>query len=239
MIDFHAHFLPGIDDGAEDVRTGIAMLRESRRQGIDLIVATPHFYADEDDPESFLTRRDDAYARLRGAMDSIDESFPEILLGAEILFFPGMSVAEELIELKVDRAPLLLIEPPMIPWSNSMLDEIELTGENLRCLPVIAHVDRYMRILRDESLFDRLADRRMLIQVNADFFIRPASREAALSYLRDGRIHFIGSDCHNMGERAPNLGPAADIIARSGLSIALEAVDRRVSDLLKRFCCIE
>ena len=50
MVDFHSHFLPGIDDGAADVPTGAEMLRESYRQGVRLMCATPHFYADEDAP---------------------------------------------------------------------------------------------------------------------------------------------------------------------------------------------
>lgn len=234
MIDFHSHFLPGIDDGADSVRTSLSMLRESRRQGVDLIFATPHFYADEDDPKSFLLRRNEAYARVLSAASSVVDSFPGILLGAEILYFPGMSVADELYELRMGSAPLILIEPPMIPWSDSMLDEIELTGRNLQCIPVIAHVDRYMRILRDNSLFDRLKDRQVLIQVNAGCFIRSASRAAALEHLRDGRIHFIGSDCHNMRERAPNMGEAAEIIARCGAAGQHEAIDRRLSLFLEK-----
>ena len=234
MIDIHSHFLPGIDDGSDSVRTSLSMLRESRRQNVDLIVATPHFYADEDDPESFLSRRSDACVRLQAAMASIQETFPRILLGAEIMYFPGMSVADELYELRLGGAPLLLIEPPMISWTDSMLDEIELTGRNLHCIPMIAHVDRYMYMLRDNSLIERLEERRLLTQVNASFFIRAMSRAFALELLRDDRIHFIGSDCHNMGERAPNMGTAAEIIAENGEADKLETLDRRVRYFLEK-----
>lgn len=234
MIDMHSHFLPEIDDGSDSIETSLGMLLESYSQGVDLIAATPHFYADEDDPESFLARRNDAYDRLQAAMASVRESFPRILLGAEILYFPGMSVADELYEMRLGGAPLLLIEPPMIPWTDSMLDEIELTGRNLHCIPMIAHVDRYMYMLRDNSLIDRLGQRRLLTQVNASFFIRPMSRPFALELLRDDRIHFIGSDCHNMGERAPNMGTAAEIIAENGEADKLETLDRRVRYFLEK-----
>jgi protein-tyrosine phosphatase len=233
MIDFHSHFLPGIDDGSDCVETSLAMLHESYRQGVRLMFATPHFYADEDDPESFLLRRSHAYRELREAIaERQDTEIPEILLGAEILFFPGMSVAEELVELGMERTPFLLIEPPMMPWSNSMLDEIELTGENLRRIPVIAHVDRYMRMLRDSTLIDRLKGRRMLVQVNASFFLYDSQR--ALDYLRQNRIQFIGSDCHNMEQRAPNMGPAEEIIRLDGASDSFEAMNKRIFSLLGR-----
>lgn len=233
MIDFHSHFLPSIDDGSDSVETSLAMLRESRSQGVDLIFATPHFYADEDDPETFLSRRNAAYTLLKRAMAEEDGDYPQILLGAEILYFPGMSDAEELYELRMGDSPLLLIEPPMMPWTNAMLDEVELIGANLHCIPVIAHVDRFMRFLRDDSLFDRLEDRKVLIQVNANFFLRSETSSLALRYLREERIHFIGSDCHNMDERSPNMGPASVVISDAGLAQAQALIDRRLYRFLK------
>ena len=211
MVDFHAHILPDVDDGAKDVNTSLEMLRESRRQGVDIICATPHFYADQDDPRSFLERRNIAWRRLRRNM-APEEDWPEVRLGAEVLFFPGMSGAEEMKELCLEGTPFLLIEPPMRRWTEAMLEEIEECGSNLKVAPVIAHVDRYMRLLRDDSLLKRLKGRRMFAQVNASFFLHPSSYDKAMESLKDGLIHFIGTDCHNIHDRAPDLGPAADLI---------------------------
>lgn len=233
MVDCHSHFLPSVDDGADCVETSLEMLEESRRQGVSLMVATPHFYADEDDPESFLERRAAAYRRLCRHMKEEGGDYPEIMLGAEILYFPGMSVAEELFDLRMGESPLLLIEPPMMPWSDNMLDEVELTGQNLNCVPIIAHVDRYMRMLRDYTLLDRLMKRNVYVQVNASFFIRPSTALMALDYLRNGCIHFIGSDCHNMEERAPNMGQAAEILAEEGAARALKELNDQVYSLLE------
>ena len=170
MVDFHSHILPEMDDGADSVETSLAMLRESFRQDVDLICATPHFYADEEDPKSFLRRRSEAYSRLKAAMGD-GEGFPRILLGAEVLYFPGISVAEEMRQLCLAGTFLLLVEPPMLPWTEAMLDEIESCVDSLRCVPVIAHIDRYMRLLNDPSLLDRVSERKMLIQANAAFFL--------------------------------------------------------------------
>ena len=74
MIDFHSHVLPGIDDGSDSVETSLRMLDMWRAQKIDCICATPHFYADEDDPESFLSRRSQAYSRLREAIEACKEA---------------------------------------------------------------------------------------------------------------------------------------------------------------------
>ena len=68
MIDFHSHILPQMDDGADCVETSLAMLRKSFRQGVDAIVSTSHFYADEDYPQRFAERRLKAFQILEEAM---------------------------------------------------------------------------------------------------------------------------------------------------------------------------
>ena len=214
MIDFHSHILPDMDDGSDSVETSLEMLRVSRKQGVTLLCATSHFYADEEDPASFLARRTEAWRALRDAMEP-GEEYPAVLLGAEILFFPGISVSEEIRSLTLERTPFLLVEPPMMTWSEDMLEEIDECGRSLHCIPVIAHVDRYMRMLNDDSLLERAARRRVLIQFNAGAFLRSGFREKALAFLQGGKIHFLGSDCHDTVRRRPNLGDAYDVIASS------------------------
>ena len=231
MIDFHSHILPGMDDGADCVETSLAMLRESRRQGVDLICSTSHFYADEEDPRTFLSRRSEAYSRLLAAMEDPSE-YPKILLGAEVLYFPGISVAEEVRELCLENSPFLLIEPPMMPWSESMLDEVEQCGETLGCVPVIAHIDRYMRMLNDYKLFERVKNRKVLVQVNASFFLHRDTEDFALECLQKGRFQFIGSDCHDMERRCPNMGDAADVIHEAGADGSLIELNDRLYQLV-------
>ena len=233
MVDFHSHILPEMDDGADSVETSLAMLRESSRQGVDLICATPHFYADEEDPKSFLQRRSEAYSRLREAMGD-GKGYPDILLGAEVLYFPGISVAEEMRELCLEGTFFLLVEPPMLPWTDAMLDEIEACVSSLRCIPVIAHIDRYMRLLNAPELLNRVMGRKMLIQANAAFFLHRQSQDAALDSLRHGRIHFLGSDCHDLIDRAPNLEAALDVIRKSGAEKDFERFNARVMQAIKQ-----
>ena len=60
MVDFHSHILPGMDDGASSPEESLQMLARSRQQGVDVLFATSHFYADEEDPAAFLVRREEA-----------------------------------------------------------------------------------------------------------------------------------------------------------------------------------
>lgn len=234
MIDFHSHVLPGMDDGADSLEMSLSMLRSSKEQGVDLLFATPHFYADESDPEEFLRNRAEAFAALSEAIQQNPESYPKLLLGAEVLYYPGMSTTEELRQMGMGNTPLLLVEPPMVPWTEIMLEEIEEIGENLRLIPVIAHMDRYMRMLGDDGLMERVARRKILIQVNGSYFLRAATTERAIRGLCADRFHFIGSDCHNNEDRVPNLAAVRRIIEDRGATAAYEHLERRIRTFLKR-----
>lgn len=231
MVDFHSHILPHMDDGPDSLDMSLAMLRRSFLQGVDVMVSTSHFYADEEYPQAFLARRREAFARLQDAMLLSAEVYPRIVLGAEVLYFPGISMAEEMAEFIIGGS-CILVEPPMAPWSEEMLDEIVLLGENLHCRPVVAHVDRYMRMLRDDTLMDRVCRRGLLVQVNADYFLNPKTEKAAARHLKNGDIHLIGSDCHNLDTREPNLGPAWKRAKAMGLEAEFRALEKNALTLL-------
>ena len=219
MIDFHSHILPGMDDGASSPEESVAMLEMSAGQGVNHIFATSHFYPYEEDPSSFLRRRKNAHSKLIAYAAGREKSIPlpEIHLGAEVYYFPGISTCEDIVPLALGETKLLLVEPPMIPFSSSMLDEIEEIGPNLGLIPVIAHLDRYCRFLRDNTLFDLLSERRVLIQVNASFFLHRDSRRLAMEMLEKSRFQLLGSDCHNTTTRAPNIGLAVEEINKKNL----------------------
>ena len=42
MIDLHGHYLPAVDDGADDLEVSLAMLRHAHADGIETAVVTPH-----------------------------------------------------------------------------------------------------------------------------------------------------------------------------------------------------
>ncbi len=54
----------------------------------------------------------------------------------------------------------------------------------------------------------------MLVQANAEFFINPLTSRKALKMLKEEKIHLLGSDCHNLNERKPNLKKAVELIEK-------------------------
>lgn len=232
MIDFHCHILPQMDDGPDLLSESLDILRRSKDQGVEVMVSTSHFYADEDYPAQFIERRNAAFLRLREAMCRDGTSYPLIVLGAEVLYFPGISQAQDIEKLVIGSGRTILVELPMALWSDTMLDEIVELGENLHCQPVVAHVDRYMRMLKDKRLIDRVLERNLLVQVNASWFLDPGSVKAAVRNLKQGKIHLIGSDCHNLLSRGPNLGQARQQAKAFGAEAEFDELRRNAVRLL-------
>ncbi len=56
MIDWHSHILPGMDDGSKDVTESLTLVNTLKGQGIDTIIATPHFYANDESAETFIKK---------------------------------------------------------------------------------------------------------------------------------------------------------------------------------------
>lgn len=223
VTDFHTHVLPGMDDGSGSVSESIAMLREAFLQGITHVVATPHFYPQKDTPEEFLRRRQIAEDRLREQM-ARETDLPSLSVGAEVYFFPGMSNSDTLSLLTIGKNRYIMLELVNSPWSEYIYQEVQGIYEKQGLTPIIAHVDRYIRPFRTYGIPYRLEELPVLVQANADFFLNRRTASLALRLLKSDRIHLLGSDCHNLSDRAPNMGNAAQVIARRLGAEALERI---------------
>lgn len=213
LTDFHSHILPGIDDGSKSVEESLEMLRQEAAQGIDRVVATPHFYPRHDSPERFLRRRARALQQLQEAA-AREQGLPEVFLGAEIYFFSGISDSDVLSQLTIGEKRCILLEMPHSPWKDSMYRELEGIVVKQGLTPVIAHVDRYIRPFATYGIPEKLQELPVLVQANAEFFLNRSTRRMATRMLKSGQIHVIGSDCHNLKDRKPNLGDAIEVIQK-------------------------
>lgn len=211
LIDFHTHILPQIDDGSGSLEESIGLLQMEAEQGIHFVIATPHFYAHRDTPEKFLERRAHAERRLRDEMRNY-EGLPDIKMGAEVYFFPGMSVSNALPQLTIHGTRCILIEMPSPPWTEQMYAELKAVYDRQGLIPIIAHIDRYIGPFRTYNIPKQLANLPVYVQANASFFLRRETSRMALKMLREGEIHILGSDCHNLESRTPNMEEAIKVI---------------------------
>lgn len=224
MVDFHSHILPGMDDGAKDVFESLALLEESKRQGIAALVATPHFYPENESPDSFIERCEAAALKLSEAYDS--EKHPTVFLGAEVAYYNGISRSKEIEKLCIHGTRLILIEMPFCKWTEKMISELIAMRENMEVIPVLAHIERYPAI-RDKKLIYKLIANGIIIQANASFFIRSATRRKAIKKLFKNEIQLLGSDLHNRDSRPQNMASALEMIEKK--------LGRDTVDLLSAF----
>ena len=210
MIDWHSHILPRMDDGSHDTAESVLLVNMQKAQGVETVIATPHFYANDETVDSFLDRRKNAYELLK---TELPEGSPEILLGAEVRYYQGISRMDGLKALRIDDSKLLLLEMPMSSWTEYMIRElIEMSGSGSIKI-VLAHIERYLN-LQTQNTWNRILECGILMQANASFFTSLSSKRKALTLLREDNIHFIGSDCHNLTSRPPQIGKALEIIQK-------------------------
>ena len=209
--DFHSHILPGIDDGSVSAEMSVAMLLRMAQQGITRVVATPHFYPHRNTLERFFARRENAVRQLQQAMEGYP-GLPQIILGAEVYYFAGISRSEILPRLAIGNTGCILIEMPHAPWTEEMYRELENIRIRHGLIPIIAHLDRYITPLRQYGIPERVQQMDVLVQLNGSFFLHRGNRRLARKLLEKDCIHLIGSDCHDMAGRAPNLDLALEAI---------------------------
>ena len=229
MFDFHTHILPGIDDGSSSAEESLRMLNELKLQGVEGIAATPHFYAEQSSPTDFFARRRRAWEQLK---PHLTPDLPEIRLGAEVRYFEGINQCDGLEQFCIEGTDLLLLEMPHGVWTRRMIAALaELSGRGNITL-LLAHVERYLRRQKKETWNDLLRCG-IRMQVSADFFVKRGSRRTAMKLLRDGRIHLLGTDCHNMTSRKPNMGDAVSVIQHKSGDELLQRITNREHMLLQ------
>lgn len=232
IIDFHSHILPGIDDGSRDVETTCEMLRKSADQGVEVMVATPHFYANQMQMKSFLEQREEAFQQV---MEAPREESIRIIKGAEVAFFPGMSRAEELPLLCIENTRLMLVEMPFCSWTNKEIKELEgLINRGMT--PIMAHLERFYGFQKDKKIMNELLELPVYVQLNAEAFLSWWLRRMPLKLLKNGDAHLLGSDAHSVHRRPPNLAEGRKVIEERLGREALDDIDRLGEKLLQLKC---
>ncbi len=186
IIDIHSHILPNADHGSDSLECSVDQCKKAANAGIEIIVATPHFYLDSDTIDNFLSRRDEAYRRLTDIVKK-----PTILKAAEVTLYPGIEHLSQLHELCFEGTNYILLEMPDDvgdEWAYNSIFSIK-ASRGLR--PIIAHIDRYRK-----ERSNRLLELDVIIQANASAFMSYRKCHYLKKLFRNDKAHVIGSDAH-------------------------------------------
>ena len=217
MTDLHTHILPGMDDGAKDAKTSIAMLRMEREQGVDTVVLSPHFYGDRETATQFLRRRNKSFEELNKGLEQLlpqeREGLPRLVLGAEVAWRSDLVECEQVPELCIGQTKNMLLELPFTAWTNQMFNQIYDFMGRTGVMPVIAHLERYLKIQSKKHIREVLGFG-VPVQVSAQILTHPLAGLRAMNMLRRGQAHLLATDCHDTTGRAPDLQSGIQVVRR-------------------------
>jgi protein-tyrosine phosphatase len=196
-VDLHSHVLFGLDDGAPDRETSLAMLDALASLGVSEQCVTPHQKANQYLPAWDLVEA--TFATLEGLRKP---THPTLRLAAENMWddvFFGRLTSDAIPTYRATSAFLVEIPPPLMPPNLAdQLFRLSRTGK----VPVLAHPERY------EALWDNDELARSLRRVCAFVIDLPAlagfhgRREAkqARHLLETGLAAAVATDAHQVGD---------------------------------------
>lgn len=228
VIDFHAHILPGIDDGSKSDDMSLAMLARAKAQGITTIVATPHFYADTMNVKDFLKDREAAYGRIQAMAQKLEI---EIRLGAEVCYFRSLHESEYLEDLLIKGTRCVLLEMPFDQWTQREVTTVKGLLDN-GVTPILAHIERFLSYQKDRRPLDEILQLDVICQYNSSPLLR-WGKGKVLRHMKKRDKVLIGTDCHNINSRPINLKEARAVLADKLGEDKLNFIDSLAESILK------
>ena len=201
LTEHHCHILPQIDDGSNSVEMSLEMIKMMRSQGVERIIATPHFYAhrERNDIKTYLAKRQTAYDKIVQA----DNSNSDIMLGAEVAIEHGLHSIPDIDKLRLADTNYILLELPYAGFQHWYLDEITDISYEYGFTPIIAHIHRYLDYY-SKSEYEEVLKLDAIFQINNEAFGNFKERRFVKNLIKEGYPYLFGSDAHNLTDRKPN-----------------------------------
>ena len=214
LTDIHCHVLPGVDDGSRNTDKSVAMLRMMYDEGIRRAILTPHYHKGymEADIDTMRQR----FEGLRKAAEADGKAANiELYLGCEVYYYP--SAVSWLAE---GTVPTMAGSDYVLTEFGYTLDkrsiEDGITGlVNAGYIPIIAHIERYEDLAGDVDCVEGLIERGAYVQINSEALTGSRRTRRFVKKLLDNEmVHFVATDAHGTGHRAPELARASAYIAK-------------------------
>jgi len=197
FVDLHSHVLYGLDDGAPDEATAIALLDGLTALGVTEQCVTPHQKAGQ-----YLPSWDRIEATLAAVERARAPGHPTLRLGAENMWddvFISRAARGEIPQYRGTSAFLVEIPPQLMP--PGMIDQL-FKLRIKRMVPVLAHPERYQPLWDDDPLARSL---RTVCAFVVDLgavggFHGRRETKAARHLLETGIACAVASDAHQVGD---------------------------------------
>ena len=203
FTDIHAHFIYGVDDGAQTIEDMKAMLDAANAGGIAYLFATSHVTPG--------IRRFDHGAYLEHFQEAkeyvAEKRYPmRLFTGAELLYTPAIRRAAETHTLPAygDSDTILMEFSPSIEYKEiwQAVELMEISGYTT----VLAHIERYPALFHGRNAEKLKNSFDVFYQVNCSTVTHGCGsylRNRKLnSWFENGTIDMVSSDAHDCKHRS-------------------------------------
>lgn len=203
FVDIHSHILPGVDDGARSMDESIQMLSMAYEQGIQIMIATPHYSTGMKNIATEKLKKISNEVSLASQRAGLDI---QIVLGNELLYSMDLIDALDKGEaLTIDGTRYILVE--FLPSTSIQ----EIKNGLIHCIysgyiPILAHAERYRCLRAQPESVEDLIRLGIYIQLNLSSIrggIMSQTAHFCQKLLKRGWVHFLGTDAHGAKERSP------------------------------------
>jgi protein-tyrosine phosphatase len=199
MLDVHTHLLPALDDGLQTIADSITVLKRLNEFGFSHVVATPHFYPGRYTPS--VQAIDVAMGAVREMLKRDGVSI-ELIRGRECYFDFELTTSpdRETFPFSWNGKRFLLLELPQITQPQ-MVGPYAAELSRSKITPILAHAERYERVISDPNRVEEYTQLGFRIQVDLLSFHSSAPepmRKTALRLLETDRIDLVATDVHKV-----------------------------------------
>ena len=196
VTDMHSHLIPGIDDGAPDMQTVLALLEQMSRLGFRKVITTPHIMSDLYKNNTEIIRKGEKEVKEAIKKTGLNLEFHAV---AEYLVDEGFAPLVQKREVMTFGDNYALIELPYYsPPKNlsELLFEMQVAGYKV----ILAHPERYVYWHQTFSEYEKLKDREVFFQLNTislSGYYSLTTKKVSEKLIDAGMIDFLGSDLHS------------------------------------------
>lgn len=203
QVDMHSHFLPGIDDGAENLEESLRLLKLFEDRGYKKIITTPHIIQD-----LYENSAETIFPVLELVRSALRESGSSLQIEAAAEYF----LDDNFIGLMESGHPFLTLKDQYILVETGFMNEPAYLRDVLFKLrlkgykPVLAHPERYLYLQTKKEKLEELFDSGVKLQINTmslGGYYGPPAQKFAEWMIDQGFVHFLGSDCHRIRHIEP------------------------------------
>ena len=114
----------------------------------------------------------------------------------------------------IENTRTLMLEMSFSVWTDFQLEEVRVLALDRGFQVVLVHPERFCFRKENCRKLEELAQLPIGLQVNADSLLHWHTRRLALELLELTSLPLLGSDCHNLTTRPPNLKGGRDIVQK-------------------------